>query len=408
MLTERRFEVDLLMEDPGEFTVPKFPHPGLRMRTLPPGDLSVSATSFRGWPRRSLRNMICARRRRLARPWNDLAFFHLARASRYDAILGVDPAGIAVAARINRLARRPLIYLSYELLFDEEMATAEERDIRQAERDAVKQASLFLIQDEERAAALSAELGVPRHLMELSPVAPAPQPAPSSDYLRRRFPIASDQRIVLYFGQLGAWTGRDELAEMVASWPTQFCLVLHSSSRVEARWSPDLRELIRNRRVFVSTEPVPRAELTSLVASADFGLAPYRATGDRWETGRNVVHLGLASGKVSYYALCGLPILARTLPVYEREFAQYDCGRIYRQPGDTGRILAELDSGYEHHRQEALRFYRERLNPVPGLSALIARINALAEAGASPSSGGSRAASPVHGHQLTAGGASDP
>jgi hypothetical protein len=105
--------------------------------------------------------------------------------------------------------------------------------------------------------------------------------------------------------------------------------------------------------------------MCDLVSSADFGLAPYKPVpGDLW-TGNNIYHLGFASGKVSYYALCGLPILARSLPVFEREFSKYSCGKIYQRLADTGPLLEEMSRNYQHHSRERCA-YHERLNPVNG------------------------------------------
>ena len=95
-------------------------------------------------------------------------------------------------------------------------------------------------------------------------------------------------------------------------------------------------------------------------------------------TGKNLYHLGLASGKVSYYALCGLPILARSLPVFEREFSNYQCGKVYRRMSETGQMLEAIDRNYAHHSAEARRFYDERLNPIGGMQRFCDQLVALA------------------------------
>lgn len=107
--------------------------------------------------------------------------------------------------------------------------------------------------------------------------------------------------------------------------------------------------------------------MASLVASADFGLAPYKPVPDHWMTSDNLYHLGFASGKVSFYAMCGLPILARPLPVFEREFSNYKCGKVYRRVAETGQMLEEMDRDYAHYSAEAQRFYQKRLNPAEGM-----------------------------------------
>ncbi len=102
--------------------------------------------------------------------------------------------------------------------------------------------------------------------------------------------------------------------------------------------------------------------------------------GDLW-TGNNLYHLGFASGKVSYYALCGLPILARPLPVFEREFSVYKCGKIYYRLSETGNLLEEISRDYENYSMESKRFYDERLNPQDGMSKFCDRLVDLARTG---------------------------
>ena len=376
-LAERGTPVDVLLEEPSDFSPPaSF---GSTVRTLyrPTGHISLPGTSVRGIPRRLAGKFVRPSLYRSYRVRNDLSLLPYWSARNYSAIMGVDPVGIATANRLARVYKRPLVYLSFELMFNDELVSSDERALRQAERQAMENTVLALIQDEERAELLEREVGLPRERMSLVPVAPPPGQVPRTDFLRKRFGISADRRIVFYFGSVGAWTSRDELPEMVADWNERYCLVVHSSSRIAVRQSPEIRELVRQGRIFFSTEPVGRAELTEMVASADFGLAPYRAVADAWQFGGNVHHMGLSSAKVAYYTMCGLPVLARALPVYDREFRRYDCGRTYRRAHQSGPLLEELDRNYEHHSRESRRFYAERLSPVRPMAEFCDRLLAL-------------------------------
>ena len=155
---------------------------------------------------------------------------------------------------------------------------------------------------------------------------------------------------------------------MVAHWPEAYHLVIHQNSTRAGRAIRPLRRSAKTGRIHISSGPVARHDLPCLIASADFGLAPYRPVPGDWWTGKNLYHLGLSSGKVSLYAMCGLPILARSLPVFDREFAHYTCGRVYRHVTETGGLLTEMDARYGDHSDEARRFYRERLNPMDGIT----------------------------------------
>jgi hypothetical protein len=298
----------------------------------------------------------------------DHAFFKYFQASRYSVIIGVDPHGIVLADALNRWTKKPLVYISFEILFSDDVDSTQDQELMRSERVACQRSSLVLIQDDERSQAFCRETSFSRERVSTVPVAPPPQQIERSDFLRRTLKIPPEKRIVLYCGNLQSWSSRDELAELVSYWKDEYCLVIHNRSSVQRTLQRFLDRLTETGKIFISTEPVGRKEMGALVSSADFGLAPYKPVpGDIW-SGNNLYHLGFASGKVSYYALCGLPILARPLPVFEREFSSYKCGKIYHRLAETGNLLEEMNRDYENYSMESKRFYDERLNPVDGMN----------------------------------------
>jgi hypothetical protein len=308
----------------------------------------------------------------------DLAYFKHFHVKHYSAIVGIDPYGIVIADMLNDKARKPLIYMSFELMFQDEVSGTEDEYLKTLESAACKRASLVLTQDEERAEAFCRENEFDAQRVMMAPVAPPPQKAVKSDRLRTMLDIPGHKRIVLFCGNLDVWSSRDDLAEMISYWSEEYCLVIHNFTKIAGRQARFLKGLAESGRVYVSPEPVGRDELVDLIASADFGLAPYKPVPNRWWDGDNLYHLGLASGKVAYYALCGLPILARSLPVFEREFARYPFGKVYRRLADTGILLQEMDKNYTQYSEQARRFYRERLDPMASIGKFCDRLMSLA------------------------------
>jgi hypothetical protein len=312
----------------------------------------------------------------------DHAVFKYVQARRYSVIVGVDPHGIILADALNRWAKKPLVYMSFEILFSNDVDSDRDEALMRLERAACQQSSLVLIQDNERAQAFCRETSFPCERVLTVPVAPPPQQLVKSNFLRKTLRIRSDKRIVLYCGNLQSWSSRDEIAEMVSYWSDDYCLVIHNRSKVQRTLERYLQGLTETEKILISAEPVGRREMCALVSSADFGLAPYKPVpGDLW-TGNNIHHLGFASGKVSYYALCGLPILARSLPVFEREFSNYKCGEIYRRLSETGNLLEAMSRDYDNYNRGSKRFYAERLNPVNGMNKFCDRLMELARGGA--------------------------
>jgi hypothetical protein len=74
-------------------------------------------------------------------------------------------------------------------------------------------------------------------------------------------------------------------------------------------------------------------------------------------------------------------MLARPLPVFEREFSRYACGKIYRRLSETGNLLEEMSRDYDNYSLESKRFYDERLNPVDGMNKFCDRLMELARGG---------------------------
>jgi len=293
---------------------------------------------------------------------------------RFKAIIGVDPEGLILAHELNSHAKHPLAYVSFEIFFRDELFTPREISLKDKELKASKDVSIVLVQDEERANALANENCFASDIFVLAPNSPTPVPVPSSNYLREELNIGIDKKIVLFAGSLEEWSSRDFMEEMVQNWPMDFVLVIHSRRVVNKRMQLFFDQLEQTGKIYISRKLFPQNHMSELVASADFGLAPYRQTPDGPWTGKNILHIGHSSGKVAYYALCGLPIIARDLNVYRKVFAEYDCGRVYRNTQEIAGILQELEKNYDHHSKEARRLYIEKLNPIKGVNLFCDRV----------------------------------
>ncbi len=385
-LSERKMEVDVLQAYGGGFLSPTPFGDTIHLQSLPYSFFVRPYFYYqRSFPKRLLHRTglkLLHSGRQFDYPLKfDPFVFGLLHARRYSVIVGVDPFGIALADLVNKWAKRPLVYISFEMLFADELVSEDELELRKLERAACERTSLVLIQDDKRADLFCRELSFDRHKIITVPVAPPPPGLGKSNYLRESLGIPSHKRIVLFCGNLDAWSSRDQLAEMVSYWPEKYCLVIHLPSKVNKRLARYLKRLSETGRIYISSHPLPRENMTQLIASADFGLAPYLPVPDHWWTGDNLHYLGFSSSKVSSFAACGLPMLVRSLPVFDREFGKYQCGKVYQRITDTGQMLAEMDQNYAYYSDEAHRFYQERLNPVQGMRKFCNHLSRLAGTG---------------------------
>ena len=158
-------------------------------------------------------------------------------------VLGVDHWGLLLANLAARLKRIPVIYLSLELYFRDEMSSPYLMMLKRAERWCSRSAALTLIQDEDRAALLMAENGIGPERLALLPNGwwESPGAGKTAD-LRRTLGLEAARIIVLYAGSISEWTQTLELAQAARTWPENWAMVFHAPGSLE---SPYERAFLR-------------------------------------------------------------------------------------------------------------------------------------------------------------------
>lgn len=339
--------VDVLMPDPGAF--PKLedgvrPYPFSNRRPGWQGSIRPTLRAWRDWCRRAR---------------VDQSF----RAGAYDLVLGVNSLGIVQAREYARQYDVPLVYLSFEILFLDELSRAEHIAEKEEERAASQHADLVVIQDRWRGALLAAENGIPQEGFEYLPVSPRDSASVSeSDYLRRRFGLRKEDVIVLHSGCFNERTCASELLQSAEVWPEGFVLIVHMRQRL-----PETNKYLRAIReaklpnVVLSADPLPASAYERLVASADIGLVlNQRVPGNRF-AGKNIETIGLSSGRFSSYLKAGLPVITTQQPCYSRLLQEYGFGEVLASLGSLPEALVRVRSRLACHKAEARRLFTEKL-----------------------------------------------
>ncbi len=291
----------------------------------------------------------------------------------YDLTVGVDSAGLIAAFPHAGEHGVPLVYLSFEILFADELVGP--RDVREKtlECEANARASLTVVQDDLRAGLLAAENGIDADAIARVPVAPAgPAVTGRSSYLRDRLGIPSDRVIVLHSGSFAPWTYSEELLANVRHWPPSHVLVVHGHLGVQCA-----RSVGPDARVYHSRGPLPPDEYTEMVSSADIGLALYKPVGPNRLTQKNVAKIGLASGKFGVYMRCSLPTVSVAQPTYAELLREYGFGVDVPSMEALPNALVRVSENADAHRKQARRLFEERLDfdlHWPGLSARLAAL----------------------------------
>jgi len=285
-------------------------------------------------------------------------------------VLGVDPAGVIVAAKLAGWLGAPLGYLSFEILFQSDLKTRALRRFKQGERAAAGRAGVALVQDKERAQALCTETGLQADRLELVPVAPAASAPVKSFALRESLGIPPGQKILLYCGNVEDWSIKPCLSAVVAQLPESWCLVVHSQFAVRE----ETRALVRaSPKLILSNEWKTEPEVLELAASADVGWAAYTPNSLSWMSGKNLELLGAASGKIGLYARAGLPMLCSGLPSLKHLLGPFGCAAFYDTLAEVPAALQSLADNSAVHRAGAIRLYQERLDPRRGMQAFCGR-----------------------------------
>ena len=267
-----------------------------------------------------------------------------------------------------------MVYASFELLFEKEAESEHEMELKTREREAAARCNLFLVQDEKRRDLFCAENNVDVERCELVPVSPTDTYHKRTNYLRERLGIAETKTIVLYHGSLYDWSCAHEFEELVSYWSDNYCLVIHSRDRPGKRMREFMNEVSAKGSIYCTTEPLLPSELPLLTASADIGLATYRVCPDHWYTGDNFRYLGLSSGKIAYYAMCGLPVLARHHPSTSELLERYGFGLSYRRLADSASLLGRITEARDAMSKASRAFYEQRLDPAKPIEKFCERL----------------------------------
>ena len=274
----------------------------------------------------------------------------------YQCFVGAEVYGLAAATLAGRLRGVPTAYWSLELYPWRESRGLRPRAKKWLEYLCHRGASLTIVQDEARADFLAVDNGVARSSVVVVPAAPRGEATRGrGDFLRERLGIPASKKILLHAGTIDVWSCAAALAEAAQAWPDDWVLVLHGFGPRE--YVEEVRGECRvPGRVYISLDPVPYDQLDELIGSADVGLALYE------DLGLNHKLLGGASGKLSHYLKCGVPVIASGHPSLREVIEASGCGMCVESAAGVAAAARAIFDDYGRHRSNAFRCYEERLN----------------------------------------------
>ena len=256
-------------------------------------------------------------------------------------IIGVDQ-GIKLANFIANIKSTPLALISYEIFFSNEWDPL----LKQQEMNACKNIIFAICQDPIRSHLLSRENKIPIEKIINIPISESYSgPYKRSTYLHKKLKIPSNKKIALYIGSISQWTMTEMLIDSTNLWPAEWVLVLHPRYGIDSTVAPFLEKINENSRVYLSHEPVTFTyELEKIICSADLGFVLYDLDLSSPYTGKNILFVGLSSGKFSAFMKYNIPVVVNNNTNIADIVSQYNLGYVISSIEDIHLILSHNDT----------------------------------------------------------------
>lgn len=279
---------------------------------------------------------------------------------RYDLIVAVDRLGLIEAAALHALTGTPYILMSFEIMFASETSAR----VKRLERVASRNVAFWTVQDEERAACLERENGLDPDRLMLLPLASRGPGKPAAARLRDALKIPPDKKVAMIMGSIADWTMAGELIESALEWPDDWVLIVHDRyGMTDRRLAPMLGRIAPaiGHRIFVSDAASDAVDdMGCILTGIDVGLAFYKAVYIGPYLGKNLEHLGLASGKISTFLRHGVPVMTNEIGLYAQKIRDCGLGAVVGSAGEIGRALSSFRS--ETCRDNAVAFFARELD----------------------------------------------
>ncbi|MHC4213107.1 MAG: glycosyltransferase, partial [Planctomycetota bacterium] len=290
----------------------------------------------------------------------------------YDLAIGVDR-GIIDAALIAQANDIPYGLISYEIFFGQETGSEFKHPVIKA----CKCLDFAVCQDPVRARYLAVENGISlKEIINIPVAGHQTKEASKSYYLHDKLSIPRDKRIVLYMGTVDKWSGIDKIAQSAINWPQPWVLVLHNRYGMDNPTREYFEKYKDSNKIFFSNDPLSDPnQLGTLLHCADAGIAFYTPTYQSKYTGRNIEHIGMASGKVATYLQHGVPVITNQIGRMSDYIRQYQLGQVVDEPGGFDILLRE--DQLETLKRNCLDFFRDKLDLNVTINPLLEKIQSL-------------------------------
>jgi hypothetical protein len=171
-------------------------------------------------------------------------------------------------------------------------------------------------------------------------------------------------KVAIAIGSVSGWSMIDRVLKSVAGWPKDWALIVHERygrTRESLRTELTHVEHLIGQRIFISDSATEMVDdMGSVLSGVSVGLAFYEPDFMGPYTGKNLEHLGMASGKISTYLRYGVPVILNDIGLYPAEARRFGFGRVVESPEHIAEHLERCCD--ELHRSNARGYFLEKLD----------------------------------------------
>lgn len=283
--------------------------------------------------------------------------------------IGVEKKGLIWATRLSENTEVSVVYYSLELYGNNHPHFKNNRSFRilhDIEKKCHAKAVLTIIQDKERAEAISKQNGVTSSFAFL-PVS-VPRSSFNEDFFLHDLNcLDHNLKLVVYFGQIDYSRFSIELAKISGELPAGWRMVFHGFGAVNI-----LRELSDKKRfpgLVLSLQQVCQQDLAKIFCSTRIGLVFYGKSCE------NDLLTAFSSEKIAFFLQRGIPVIAFNHGNFPLLLSMFKCGKLIASTDELPRAIEYIDRSYSFFSQEASRAYSELYDFNKNFQNLLARLN---------------------------------
>lgn len=264
-------------------------------------------------------------------------------------IIAIDAWGMLAAGRLQKLCRSTeLNNISFEIFFKKELKAKFIQKLKEKEIEFAANVKSVLVQDKQRASNLQQENNFPPSakwfFIPVSPNSKNIQVSKRINY-KEKLGFDIDDKVLIQSGDVAVHTGMELIIDALKiGIPKPYKILIHYRKKLDAT-NPIHAQLIQ-----LQSEKYPVIihdnrfdtydEYCSFVNSFDYGITFYKSEEHSFYNGKNLIDIGLSSGKFATYMMLDMPTVVTESNIYKELNAKYQFGEVISSAQDFVNVLA--------------------------------------------------------------------